>query len=125
MDSGVAGDMGKQMSRMHQNMTDAQHQMDQFQATSDQKSRRNLMNEHMRTLQDSMAIMHDMADHPMSDGGHDGAVAMPPHQPPAGGDMKPRHDMMRGHMQMMQMLLEQMMQQEQMMLEAMPAAARS
>ncbi len=39
--------------------------------------------------------------------------------------MKPRHDMMHGHMQMMQMLLEQMMQQEQMMLEAMPATGRS
>jgi hypothetical protein len=75
------------------------------------------MNEHMRTLQDSMAIMRDMADHPMKDGG----MTMPPHQPPAGGDMKPRHDMMHGHMHMMQMLLEQMMQQEQMMLEAIPA----
>jgi hypothetical protein len=120
-DSGMAGDMDKQMSRMHQNMTDAQHQMDQFQATADPKARRTLMQEHMRTLLDSMAIMRAMADHPMKDGGHDGGM----HQPPAGGDMKPRHDMMHGHMQMMQMLLEQMMQQEQMMLEAMPAAARS
>jgi hypothetical protein len=83
------------------------------------------MKEHMRTLQDSMAIMRDMANQPSRDGGHDGGMAMPPHQPSVGSDMKPRHDMMHGHMQMMQMLLEQLMQQEQMMLEAMPAAARS
>ncbi len=77
MDSGMAGDMDKQMSRMHQNMTDAQHQMDQFQATSDPKSRRKLMKEHMRTLQDSMAIMRDMADHPMKDGGTTAAWPCP------------------------------------------------
>lgn len=43
--------MDKQMSRMHRNMTEAQRQVDQFQATADTKSRRKLMTEHMHMMQ--------------------------------------------------------------------------
>lgn len=125
MDAGMGTGMDQQMSRMHQNMTAAQQQMERFQATTDPKSRRKLMKEHMQTLQESMAIMRDMASPMMKGGGHEGGMTMPPHQPPAGSDMKQRHDMMHGHMQMMQMLLEQMMQQEQMLMEAMPSSDRS
>jgi len=120
MDAGMGMDMDQQMSRMHENMTAARQQMDRFQATTDPKTRRKLMKEHMEILQDSMAVMRDMAS-PMTKGG----MAMPPHQPPASDDMKQRHDMMHGHMQMMQMLLEQIMQQEQMLMEAMPSSNRS
>ncbi len=53
-------EMDAQMSRMHENMSAAQQQMDKFRATTDPKGRQKLMRDHMQTMQDSMTLMHNM-----------------------------------------------------------------
>jgi hypothetical protein len=124
MDMGAGVDMDKQMSQMHQkmhdNMSAAQQQMDRFRATTDPKERRKLMRDHMQTLQDSMKMMQG-PECPMKMGGAPATGTQPhPRKHMAGDDMQKHHDMMHGHMQMMQMLLEQLIQQDQMMMESIP-----
>jgi len=112
--------MDTQMSQMQESMSAAQQQMDKFRATTDPKGRRKLMRDHMQTMQDSMKLMHDM-EGPMMMGGAQGSdMQMPPSKPMASAEMKTRHDMMQGHMQMMQMMLTLMVQQDQMIMESIP-----
>jgi hypothetical protein len=121
MNMGSGMEMDKPMSRMHENMSAAQQQMDKFRGTTDPKQRRKLMREHMQTLQDSMKMMHSM-EGPMTMGGaQESGMQTPPGKPMASAEMKKHHDMMQGHMQMMQMLLEQMVQQDQMMMDSITA----
>jgi hypothetical protein len=54
-------------------------------------------------------------------GAQESGMQTPPGTPMASAEMKKHHDMMQGHMQMMQMLLEQMVQQDQMMMDSITA----
>lgn len=111
-------EMDTQMSRMHENMSAAQGQMNRFRATTDPKERRMLMQDHMQTMQDSMKLMHGMTG-PMKMGSSQAAdLQVPPGKPMAGGEMRNHHEMMQRHMQVMQMVLELMVQQDQMMMES-------
>ncbi len=116
----MSTEMDAQVSRMRENMSAAQQQMDRFRATTDPKGRRELMRDHMQTMQNSMTLMHNMKG-PMTMGGAPASdMQMPPGRPMAGGDMMGHRDMMQGHMMMMQMMLELMVQQDQMMMESIP-----
>jgi hypothetical protein len=113
-------EMGTQMSRMQENMSAAQQQMDNFRGTTDPVARRNLMRDHMQTMQDSMKLMHEMDGPTMMGSAQGNGMQMPPGPPMANGEMRNHRDMMQGHMKMMQMMLELMVQQDQMMMESIP-----
>lgn len=116
----VAMDMGQQMSRMQQNMTAMQAQMQQIRATTDPKERHKLLQAHMQAMQDNMTAMSGMGGPMMMAGRPPGGMAMGDSKPMAGGDMMQRHQMMENRMGMMQMMMEQMLQHQQAM-ESMPA----
>jgi hypothetical protein len=82
------------MSGMQANMKRMQEQMAQIRAASDPKEREQLVNEHMKTMQESMSMMHAMM------------VGL--------GGMGPRErmDMMEKRMDMMQMMMQQMMEHD-------------
>jgi len=85
--------MDAHMSQMHTNMTLMQSQMDTIRATTNPQERQKLMQTHMQTMQESMAMMRDMMKH---------------------------HQMMQERMGMMQTMMDQMLQHQQVM-ESMPA----
>lgn len=113
--------MDAQMSQMHTNMTLMQSQMDTIHATTNPKERQKLMQAHMQTMQESMAMMRSMSKPMPMGGGQGGGMAM-------GGDkgkpgdkgMMKHHQMMEERMGMMQTMMEQMLQHQQAM-ESMPA----
>jgi periplasmic protein CpxP/Spy len=113
-------DMGQQMSRMQQNMTAMQAQMEQIRATSDPTERRKLLQAHMQAMQDNMKAMGGMGGPMMMGGGQPGGMAKGDGKPMAGGDMMQRHQMMENRMSMMHLMMEQMLQHQQAM-ESMPA----
>jgi hypothetical protein len=51
---------GMEMGGMRANMKRMQEQMAQMRSASDPKERDRLVNEHMKTMQDSMSMMHGM-----------------------------------------------------------------
>jgi hypothetical protein len=112
--------MGQQMSRMQQNMTAMQAQMEQIRATSDPTERRKLLQAHMQAMQDNMKAMGGMGGPMMMGGGQPGGMAKGDGKPMAGGDMMQRHQMMENRMSMMHLMMEQMLQHQQAM-ESMPA----
>ncbi|MCJ7452223.1 MAG: hypothetical protein MUO39_07080 [Steroidobacteraceae bacterium] len=120
----MSTEMDAQVSRMRENMSAAQQQMEKFRTTTDSKGRQQLMQEHMQTMQDSMTLMHDMKGPMMMGGAQQGGMQMQPGRNMAGGEKMQNRDMMQGqrqgHMQMMQMMLELMVQQDQMMMESIP-----
>ncbi len=116
----MSTEMDAQVSRMRENMSAAQQQMERFRATTDPKGRRELMRDHMKTIQDSMTLMHNMKGPMTMSGAPASNMQMPPGRPMAGGDMMNHREMMQGHMMMMQMMLELMVQQDQMMMESIP-----
>jgi len=118
--------MDAQMSQMQENMTKMRSQMDTIHATTDPKVRQKLMQAHMQTMQESMAMMGTMSK-PMTMAGGQGAgmamggdKGMPADKGMMGGEMMQRHHMMEKRMGMMQMMMEQMLQHQQAM-ESMPA----
>lgn len=118
--------MDAQMSQMQANMKDMQAQMAKIHATTNPKERQKLMQAHMQTMRDSMAMMGNMNKPMMMDGGQGGGMPMgadkakPAGKGMMGGDMMKHHQMMEDRMGMMQMMMDQMLQHQQMM-ESMPA----
>ena len=118
--------MDAQMSQMHTNMTLMQSQMDTIHATTNPKERQKLMQAHMQTMQESMAMMRSMSKPTPMGGGQGGGMAMggdkgkPGDKGMMGGDMMKHHQMMEERMGMMQTMMEQMLQHQQAM-ESMPA----
>lgn len=118
--------MDAHMSQMHTNMTLMQSQMDTIHATTNPKERKTLMQAHMQTMQESMAMMRSMSKPMPMDGSQGGGMAMggdkgqPGDKGMMGGDMMKRHQMMEERMGMMQTMMEQMLQHQQAM-ESMPA----
>ncbi len=82
------------MDGMHANMKRMQEQMAQMRSASDPKERERLVNEHMKTMQDSMSMMHGM----MAGGRSMGA--------------QERMENMEKRMDMMQMMMQHMMEHE-------------
>ena len=111
--------MDAQMSQMQANMTEMQAQMDKIHATTSPKERQKLMQAHMQTMQESMALMRSMSKPMTMDDGPGGGMAMGSDKGMMGGDMKKHHQMMEGRMGMMQMMMDQMLQHQQAM-ESMP-----
>ena len=117
--------MDAQMSQMHTNMTLMQSQMDTIHATTNPKERHKLMQAHMQTMQESMAMMRSMSKPMTMHGGQGGGMAMggdkgkPGDKGMMGGDMMKHHQMMEQRMGMMQTMMEQMLQHQQVM-ESMP-----
>jgi len=105
--------MDAQMSQMHANMAEMQAQMEKIHATTNPKERRKLMQAHMQTMQESMAMMESMSKPMIMDGGQPGGMAM-------GGDMMKHHQMMQERMGMMTTMMQQMLDHLQVM-ESMPA----
>jgi len=118
--------MDAQMSQMHTNMTLMQSQMDTIHATTDPKERQKLMQAHMQTMQESMAMMRSMSKPMPMGGGQGGGMDMggekdkPGDKGMMGGDMMKHHQMMEERMGMMQTMMEQMLQHQQAM-ESIPA----
>ena len=118
--------MDAHMSQMHTNMTLMQTQMDKIHATTNPKERKTLMQAHMQTMQESMAMMRSMSKPMPMDGSQGGGMAMggdkgqPGDKGMMGGDMMKRHQMMEERMGMIQTMMEQMLQHQQAM-ESMPA----
>ena len=118
--------MDAQMSQMHTNMTLMQSQMDTIHATTNPKERQKLMQAHMQTMQESMAMMRSMSKPMPMGGGQGGGMAMggdkgkPGDKGMMGGDMMQHHHMMQERMGMMTMMMQQMLDHLQMM-ESMPA----
>ena len=107
--------MDAKMTQMHENMTKMQSQMDKIHATTDPKARQALMQAHMQTMQECMAMMGQMNKPMMMGGGQGAGMAMGDHKDMMGGDMMQRHQMMEKRMGMMQMMMEQMLQHQQAM----------
>ena len=105
--------MDAQMSQMHANMAAMQAQMEKIHATTNPKERQKLMQAHMQTMQESMAMMESMSKPMIMDGGQPGGMAM-------GGDMMKHHQMMQERMGMMTTMMQQMLDHLQVM-ESMPA----
>lgn len=113
--------MDAELSQMHTNMTLMQSQMDTIRATTNPKERQKLMQAHMQTMQESMAMMRNMSKPMTMDGGQGGGMAMngdkgkPGDKGMMGGDMMKHHQMMEERMGMMQTMMVQMLQHQQMM----------
>jgi hypothetical protein len=118
--------MDAQMTEMQANMVKMQSQMDQIHATTDPRERRKLLQSHMQTMQECMAMMRTSSKPMKMDGGQGDGMAMGPgkgipgDKGMMGGDMMQHHQMMEKRMGMMQMMMDQMLQHQQAM-ESMPA----
>ena len=118
--------MDAQMSQMHANMAVMQAQMEKIHATTNPKERRKLMQAHMQTMQESMAMMESMSKPMIMDGGQPGGMAMGGDKGKQGdkgmmgGDMMKHHQMMQERMGMMTTMMQQMLDHLQVM-ESMPA----
>jgi hypothetical protein len=118
--------MDAKMSQMQDNMTKMKSQMDKIHATTDPKARQALMQAHMQTMQECMAMMGQMNKPMMMGGGQGAGMAMGGDKGMAGdkgmmgSDMMQHHQMMEKRMSMMQMMMEQMLQHQQAM-ESTPA----
>jgi hypothetical protein len=113
--SAMAVDMDQQMSRMQDNMTRMQQQMEELRATTDPVKRQKLMQEHMQTMQESMKAMGGTSGPMMKGDGRGGGMAMGGPYNMAAGDIDQRQQLMERRMDMMQMMMAQMMQHDQMM----------
>ena len=118
--------MDAHMSAMQTNMKEMQALMEKIHATTNPKERQKLMQAHMQTMQDSMAMMRSMNKPMTMDGGPGGAIAMgadkgkPGDKGMMGGDMMKHHQMMQERMGMMTTMMQQMLDHLQAM-ESMPA----
>ncbi len=90
-------------------------QMDQIHQTKDPAERQRLMDEHMRTMQDTMQSMHAMGGPMMMDMmGQQGMGGVPnkTQSGKRGSGVNERIDMMEKRMDVMQMMMEQMLKQQ-------------
>jgi hypothetical protein len=90
-------------------------QMDEIRQTKDPAVRQRLMDEHMRTMQDTMQSMHAMGGPMMMDmmgQQGTGGVTSNVQSGKRGSGVNERMDMMERRMDMMQMMMEQMLQQQ-------------
>lgn len=90
----------KTMQEMHQKMA----------AAKTPEERAALMRDHMKTMQDGMAMMGQMRG--MMGGGMMGGTGMGAGKGPAGGGMPMDADMMKRRMEMMEMMMQMMMDRE-------------
>ena len=113
--------MDAQMSQMHANMVEMQAQMEKIHATTSPKERQKLMQAHMQTMQESMAMMASMSKPMTMDGGQSGGMAMggdkgkPGDKGMMGGDMMKHHRMMEERMGKMSTMMLQMLDHLQVM----------
>lgn len=118
--------MDAQMTEMQAKMAAMQLQMDKIHATTEPKERQKLMQAHMQTMQECMAMMRNMSTPMKMDGGQGDGMAMgadkgmPGDKGMMGGGMMQHHQMMEERMGMMQMMMDQMLQHQQAM-ESVPA----
>ena len=98
-----------QMGKMDAQMKTMQAMHDKMMAAKTPEERSKLMAEHMKTMQDGMAMMEGMSGTGM--GGMKGMQGMQG----MGGDMAARHQTMEKRMEMMQTMMK-------MMMDRMPAA---
>ena len=98
-----------QMGKMDAQMKTMQAMHDKMMAAKTPEERSKLMAEHMKTMQDGMAMMEGMSGSGM--GGMKGMQGMSG----MGGDMAARHQTMEKRMEMMQTMMK-------MMMDRMPAA---
>jgi hypothetical protein len=94
-------DMDAHMSEMQKNMKEMQAQMEKIHATASPTERKKLMQAHMQTMQESMAMMESMSKPMIMDGGQPGGMAM-------GGDKGKQGDkgMMGGDISSVRTLVE-------------------
>ena len=95
-----------QMGKMDAQMKNMKAMHDKMMAATTPEERSKLMAEHMKSMQDGMAMMEGMSGAGM--GGMKGMQGM-------GGDMAARHQTMEKRMEMMQTMMK-------MMMDRMPAA---
>ena len=114
MQMGSAHSKGK-TDMMMQNMHKMRKQMEKIHGTNDPDKRKQLMNEHMQSMQENMMMMRGMGGGMMMgvDAGKKGGAMMS--KDTGSYEKGQRHQMMEQRMDMMQMMMEQMM--EQMMAE--------
>ncbi len=110
--------MNAKMSQMQEKMTKMQSQMDKIHATTDPKERQALMQAHMQTMQECMAMMMDGDQGAGMAMGGDKSMAGDKDM--MGGNMMQRHQMMEKRLGMMQMMMAHMLQHQQAM-ESTPA----
>ncbi|MBS2132130.1 hypothetical protein KEX41_28495 (plasmid) [Burkholderia thailandensis] len=90
-------------------------QMEEIRQTKDPAARQRLMDEHMRTMQDTMRSMHGMGGPMMMDMmGQQGmgGTTNRAQSGKRGSGVNERMDMMEKRMDMMQMMMDQMLQQQ-------------
>ena len=102
----------EQMAKMDAQMKTMQAMHDKMMSAKTPEERSKLMAEHMKTMQDGMAMMDGMSGAGM--GGMKGMQGMGG-MGGMGGDMGARHQMMEKRMEMMQSMMK-------MMMDRMPAA---
>lgn len=113
--SGQSDQSAERFENARRQMQKMLAEMDAIRETKDPAERQRLMDEHMRTMQDTMQAMHAMGGPMMMNmmgpqgmgGGGSQAQSGKP------GGMGARMDMMERRMDMMQMMMEQMLQQQQ------------
>ena len=106
--------MPDHMAKMDAQMKSMQAMHDKMMNAKTPEERSKLMAEHMKTMQDGMAMMDGMSGAGM--GGMGGMKGMPG-MPGMGGDMGARQQMMEKRMEMMQTMMKMMMDR----MPAMPA----
>ena len=92
--TGTGSAVGIKAPGMHEHMQKMQQQMEKIRATNDPQERDRLVQEHMKSMQEGMKMMHHMGG-PMMGGGKGGPGAM-------SGESRGRHEMMAQCMDMMQ-----------------------
>lgn len=103
-------DSQKHLMQLQERMKTMQEQMSSIQQTTDPAERNKLMQEHMKTMQEQMKDMRGMGGGMMMGMmGHRGDKM---HQKGT-MDREKREQMMRGRMDMMQLMMEQMMERMQ------------
>ncbi|NDP38064.1 MAG: hypothetical protein GZ093_04850 [Rhodoferax sp.] len=101
------------MAKMDAQMKTMQAMHDKMVSAKTPQERSKLMAEHMKAMQDGMAMMGDMSSAGMGD------MKAMPNMPGMTGDMGAHHKMMAKRMEMMQMMMQMMMDRES---AAMPMA---
>lgn len=116
--SAISMDTNKQMPQLQENMKKAQQQMDKIRATTDPTEYQKLIQEHMDTMQENMAMIRHMRG-PMMEGVVEHA-GMKKKGGKRGSD-RTHYEMMEQRMDSMQMMMEQMLSHQQAVSARMPA----
>lgn len=112
--SGQSDQSAERFENARRQMQKMLAQMDAIRETKDPAERQRLMDEHMRTMQDTMQSMHAMGGPMMMNMMGPQGMGGGGSQAQSGkrGGMGERMDVMEKRMDMMQMMMEQMLQQQ-------------